>query len=328
MVNEYTIIEEFNKKEKYYTFEISNKDITYSYVIRNKYNRKRKLIDEIKVTTSDTEICILPESDKIEFYPLCSSHNLIYTYNLSNIENVYEYKDINIVNETYKKIKINSINDIAFLLYNYKGFYLIKDNKYENIELFNKDIYSIDLIYQKDNIILIPDYNQNYYFNKLYIINILNGKVKEIDFEYDISFESVFLGEFKNNVYLLDKKEEKEYRINLKRESIELVDFQILESKKMIKTTYKNIIKNNITFYPKTIFEYKIIDEYLYQIIGDLKIKISDKLVDKIIKNDNEIVYYLSDESLYMYNNIYGEVLLLNNFEWNFNNTNMIYIYK
>ena len=57
-------------------------------------------------------------------------------------------------------------------------------------------------------------------------------------------------------------------------------------------------------------------------------ILVTNKDVDKIINENNNTIYYLVDEKLYMYNNIYGEILLISNFEWNFNNTNMIYLYK
>jgi len=328
IINKFKITEKYNKKDKYYTFYIKNENITYSYLIKSKYFRKKELINEIKLENNKEEICILPVSEIIEFYPLCSNDDSIYTYNLSNTKKFYSYKELNEINKEYNKINIYNYNDLSFLIYNYKGFYLINEDKEKNIKLFNNDVYSIDLIYQKENYLIVPNYNQNYYFNKIYIVNIKNGKFDEIEFDYDISFESIFLGDYKNNIYLLDKKEEKEYRINLKKKKIELIDFQILKDNKMIKSSYKDIIKNNLTFPTNNLLNYEIIDGTLYLITNNSKIKITNKTVDKIIKNNDESIYYLSGESLYMYNNLYGEILLLSNFEWNFNNTNIIYLYK
>ena len=59
---------------------------------------------------------------------------------------------------------------------------------------------------------------------------------------------------------------------------------------------------------------------------NDINIRISDKNIDMIINYNNDTVYYLSKDNLYMYNNYYGEVLLMNNYEWNFNKIKMIFI--
>ena len=325
-LDKYKITEEYNKELKYYKFVIEKDSTIYSYIIESKYFHNRKLINDVLINNNDNEECILPKSNKIEFYPLCSKDNEIYTYNLSNIEDLYYYKEINNINEEYNKITINYLNNKKFLIYNYKGYYLL-DNKKE-IKLFDKDIYNIELVYEYNNNIIIPDYNSSYYFNKFYIINMINGKVNELKLDSEISFNSVFLGDYKNNIYLLDKKEEKEYKINIKKKKIEEVDFLILENNKLIKTNFRNIVNNSLSFDKDYIFNYEIIDNILYQVIDEMKIKLSNKKVNKIIKNDNNTVYYLVEDSLYMYNNIYGEVLLLKNFEWNFNNTNMIFISK
>jgi len=324
-INEYKVEEKFNKQDKYYTFTITNGNEKYVYLIENKYSRKRELIQEIQIAKNEDEICILPKSNKIAFYPLCNSDNNIYAYNLSNIKDLdYKYNKIKNFNEEYKNIKLNKLNNISFLLYNYKGFYLINEKAKKDIKLFDKDMYTIQLIYQQDQYLLVPDYNQSYFFNKIYVINILNGKIKEIDFEYDISYESIFLGSYKNNVYLLDKKEEKEYKINIKKNKIEEIEFQTLEENKMVKKDFKKIKP----FTTKNIFEYEIIDGKIYHVIDNNKIRISNLDVDKIVSTMKDTVYYLSNENLYMYSNQYGEILLISNFEWNFNNTNMIYLYK
>lgn len=325
-IDEFKITEEYNKKLKYYKYTIEKDNKIYSYIFESKYYHNRKLINDITYTSIENEECILPKSSKLQFYPLCTKDNEIYTYNLSNIKDLYSYKEISEVNDEYNKIKINYLNNKKYLIYNYKGFYLL-DNKKE-IKLFNKDIYNLELIYEFNNNLIVPDYNNNYYFNKFFIINMINGKISELKLDTDISFNSVFLGDYKNNIYLLDKKEEKEYKINLKKKKVIETDFLILENNKLVKTNYRNIVNNFLVFNKDIIYNYEINDNYLYQVIDNIKIRLSNKKVNKIIKYDKDTVYYLVEDSLYMYNNIYGEILLLTNFEWNFNNTNMIFITK
>lgn len=325
-IDEFKITEEYNKRLKYYKYVIEKDNKLYSYIIDSKYYNKRNLINDITYINIENEECILPKSNKLLFYPLCSKDNEIYTYNLSNIKDLYSYKEIKELNDEYNKIRINYLNNKKYLIYNYKGFYLL-DNKKE-IKLFNKDIYNLELIYEFNNNLIVPDYNNNYYFNKLFIINMINGKISELKLDTNISFNSVFLGDYKNDIYLLDKKEEKEYKINIKKKKVLETDFTILNNNKLIKTNFRNIVNNSLVFNKDTIYNYEIIDNYLYQIIDNINIKLSNKKVNKIIKNDNDTVYYLVEDNLYMYNNINGEILLLTNFEWNFNNTNMIFITK
>ncbi|MBE6157040.1 MAG: hypothetical protein E7161_04800 [Firmicutes bacterium] len=327
-INEYKVIESYKKNDSYYTFLVETKDQKYLFLKKNKYLRNRELINDIKVYRQNDEICILPQSDKVVLYPLCSNSEEVYAYNLSQIMNVtYNYKELKKENKEYENIIINSFNDASYLIYNYKGFYMVNQDNMQNIELFDKGKYSIILLYQKDNYLLIPDYNEDYYFNKIHLINIINGKTKQIKFDYNISFDSMFLGEYQNKVYLLDKKEEKEYAVDIKNEKVEEVDFQTMQKGKLVKTTYKNIVNNNLVFPTKNIYDYEIIDETLYLVNSNIKIRLSNLKVDKIVKNADETVYYLSKDKLYMYNNEYGEVLLMSYFEWNFNNTN-IFLYK
>lgn len=319
-LNEYNIEEIYHKNNSYYVFNITKDNIKYSFLIEGKYTKNRKLINKIELFDN----CILPQSEYLLFYPLCYKDDIVYSYNGENNSNLFEYQNIDSLNDKYNNISINFLNNKKFLIYNYRGFYLLNDKK--EIKLFDKDVYNIDLVYYLNNFVIIPDYNNNYYFDKLYLININNGKIDEINLDNKISFTSIFLGDFKNCIYLLDKKEEKEYKIDIRKKKVEETNFYILENNKLVKKNYLTIVNNNLAFKKDSIYKYEIIDNYLYQIINNNKIKLSNLEVTKIIKNSNDTVYYLVKDRLYMFNHKYGEVLLLSNFEWNFNNTNMIFI--
>ncbi len=327
-VKDFSVKEAYDSKNKYYKFTITYDNKIYPFIINHKYISARKLIDDITLTQSDNEVCILPNSKRIDFYPLCQNEEDMYSYNLANNHDLeFQYPNVVDENKTYNKITIHNLNNLNYLIFNYRGFYLLnKENK--EIKLFSKDIYLLDLVYQINNYLLVADYNQNYYFNKFYLINIKNGKVKEIETDVNISFNSIFLGDYKNKVYLLDKKEEKEYAINIKKEKIEEVPYQILKDNKLVNKTFHEITNNNLVFEQKYHLNYILEDKKLYVYINDIKIKVTDQDVTKIIKIDEDKVYYLVNEDLYCYDNFNGERLLLSNFEWNFNNTNVIYIFK
>ena len=54
---------------------------------------------------------------------------------------------------------------------------------------------------------------------------------------------------------------------------------------------------------------------------------VTNKEVKDIVKQDNEYVYYLVDDKLYVYSDEFGEILLLDYFELTFNYSNLIYIF-
>ena len=326
-INEYEIIEKYNTKDKKYTFYIKSDNKIFPYILSKKYIRNKELINEIKVYDNEKGLCILPISKKVDFYPVCYNDEEYTFYNLSNINiKDFEYNKITENLKQKDKIKIHYTNNQKFLLFNYNGFYYINEDSIKNIELFEKDIYTLDLIYQMNEYIIIPNYNENYYFTKFFVINMNNGKTKEINCENEISFTSKFLGDFKNKIYLLDKKEKKEYRIDINKLKIEEIEYTILKDNKLQKTNFNELNNNNLVFDNIPINTYDIKDINLYQKIDKYRILITNKKVDKIIKEEKDTIYYLVKDNLYMFNNIYGEVLLINNFEWNFNNTNMIYI--
>ena len=324
----YKVEEKYNKKDKEYIFNLTKDNITYPFIINSKYIRERNLIDKILINENDNEICILPVSDQIKFYPVCSDGLELYSYNLSQKDNeFYKLNKVKETNDNYNKIDIKYLNDQKYLIYNYKGYYLISNKNKKEIKLFSKDNYNINLVYKLDKYLLVADYNSDYYFNKFYLINSDNGKVTEIKMEYDISFDSIFLGDYKNKIYLLDKKEQKEYLINIKKEKVLETDFQILENNKLVKTTYNKIVNNNLNFLTDINKYYVIEDNTLYKVIENNKVKVTSKSVDKIIDYIDNTIYYLSSFNLYMYNEEVGEVLLLSNYEWNFNN-NGVYVLK
>ena len=309
-INDIKIEEEYNKKDKYYTFLITKNKITYPFLIRSKYLRHRKLINDILVKENDNEVCLYPQSKRIDFYPICSNDKDIVAYNLANNKDIdYTFKGVNKNIFEYEKIKSYNINNANYLIYNYKGFYFInKDNKF-NIELFNKDNYNINLYYIYKDYVIIPDYNDDHYFKRLYAVNNNTGKVITIDSEYDISYDSIFLGDYKKKIYLLDKKERKEYVILFNKKKVEETEFKNIKNGKLVNESYSKIVNNYKGITNKNIFKYEVINNKLYKVIDNIKIKLSDNYVDKIISNKEEVIYYLVKENLYMYSEDTGEVL-------------------
>lgn len=194
----------------------------------------------------------------------------------------------------------------------------------------NSTIYSIPLSAKVGNNILIADYSNKYKFNKFYVVQNKNNKVKEINTEDELSFESYIIGTYKNKAYFMDKKNKEQYEINTKRLSINDISRnnkgKVLTNGEWEEVSINKLSSKEYKFTTYQPFNYQIIDNNLYLIIDDYKIRISNNVKD-IIDVDKETVYYLIDDKLYYFNSNDGEVLIMTYFEWNFNYKNMIYIF-
>ena len=85
--NGISIIETYNKKAKSYYFEIEYQEVVFDYLIENKYKQDRKFINNIKIVKDELEnFCIIPESKKLNFWPICYENKKIVHYNLANEE--------------------------------------------------------------------------------------------------------------------------------------------------------------------------------------------------------------------------------------------------
>ena len=170
IINNYNILETYDKDSKSYTFVINNDDSKYSYTIDSKYIRGKKKIEEISTFIKDDYKCIVPKIKDIDSIPLCLDKDKLVDYRLTGID--FKIKnDNNEVNLSKGNIKIyNILNN--YLVWNYTSFYNIHDNKIEEIKLFKNDVYDISLAYILNNYLLIADYDSNYNFNSFYIYDL------------------------------------------------------------------------------------------------------------------------------------------------------------
>ena len=174
----------------------------------------------------------------------------------------------------------------------------------------------------------VPDYNSNYYFSKVYLINSLNGKVSTWNLKKNIYFDSNILGVINNEIYLLDKHENIEWKINLTKKSLEKIGTKnkngLFYNNEWLKLSLNKIIEEQVFKGLKAINFYN--DNGLKANILDNNIKLKNEDVE-LVGSTNEKVYYLINDVLYEYSLAFGEVKLLSKFEWNFNNQNIIFIF-
>lgn len=330
---DYQITEQYIKDEKKYFFEVKYKSINYPLLISKDYSKKRKLISSIEVKELNKERCLNIKIDK-QSYTICSNDNNLKALNTMTSEYLTKYYKIGKQEfkkiDSYKKIDIYN-NDDKYFIWNYKGFYLIDSNNHKKIDILKKDNYKNYLTYQAKNYLIIPNYDEEYYFTKIYLLNTYNYKVENIKLENEVSMDTYFLGEYHDKVYFIDKKNKLEYELNLKNKKVKIVSNDnyalYYNGKEFINISINKLINKEEKFLNNNIYNYILDNNTLYLIIDDYKIKVSNLKVNKIIKIANDKVYYLSNNSLYEYKYNGNETKLLDYNEWIFNNNNHIFIF-
>ena len=96
---------------------------------------------------------------------------------------------------------------------------ILTSNNNEKINILKEEKYNNQSTYQNDRYLVIPDYDSSYYFKKIYIYDTIKNNLSNITFNYEISYNLLYLGTFKNKLYFLDLKNKNEYELNLKKKT-------------------------------------------------------------------------------------------------------------
>lgn len=330
-VNDINIKESYDKKKESYYFTFEYNDIILDYLYESNYKQKRNFINDIEIIEEDDNFCLIPKGDTLEFIPLCynNKENTYYKNVSDNLKEQIpeEYlKTEKELKETYEDIKIYN-KDYTYLLWDYDGFYYINEKENKKIDLFNKEIYNVNLITYTKDYLIIPDYDTDYTFDKFYRISLKDGDVKDYKLKEKIYFDSYYPGYEKNKLYIVDNKEELMYELNVKNGKIEKIKPQILNNNKWEEVGIKTLVNQDKEFKYKTNYNYvlKENDLYLNYNEHDIKTRI-DSDVTSIVRIKNNLIFYLKKDTLYVFDPLTGSKKLLNYFEWNFNYKNMIYV--
>ena len=331
----YKVTEKYLKEDKNYVVNVEYKKDNYSFIIPDSYHRSRKLVKTVKKYEVDGEICIEINFNGNKVMPTCKNNDgFISLYQTSDKMKskvkITKYKEKVKTNSfEYKNIKVNFLNNKKVLVWNYHGFYYLDNKKKDNIKITNTDVYNPSSVGQIDNYLIIPNYDQGYEYKIIKILNINNFDIDKLELEEPLSNESYVLGTNEKSIFLFDKKYEREFEIVPYKLKYRTVTPRIYENGNLIEKSSTYLATNEASFKYDDLYTYEIKNNNLYR-----KNKYNDNLelisrnnIKEIIKENNDEVYYLVDDKLYMYSDKYGEVLLLEYFELNFNYKNIIYIF-
>jgi hypothetical protein len=335
-INNYKVIEKFNKKVNYYALEVTNSKKKYAFIIDNYYSYKRKIIQSIKISQNKNVSCVKITIKNGKYYYSCKDNNTNVDINLLNKTFLNKYYPEIKISEEKLILDENNIfiynNDKNYLLWNYNGFYFIKNNKLVNKKLLAAENYDNKLGFQMGNYFIFPNYDSKYFFNEIIYFNSENGKYYKINSNYEISYDSYYLGSLSNKLYLVDNKNKKEYLIDIKKNKIKDIttkeeDGLIYQNDKWGKISMIKLVNNSYAFSSFHRYNYYLDDNILYLKINDEAIKLSNNKINKILNINDSEVYYLSSNKLYLYKYGEGEKKLIVYDEWNFHTDNQIYVF-
>lgn len=334
-VAEFEITEKFDKNNKYYKFSLKKDGSNFENVIFSKYIGK-KLIDDVSIIENEekTEECILFKSGKLKTYPQCKNSEGFIDYDLTSIksEDYYVREELEVIESKHDKAKFYQPVDLKFLVWDNVGYIYVDKNEKKDIHFLKNESYYNNFSWQVGKYVLTPDYDEDYVFSSFYIFDMEKGKLSTWKLDEEISQNFYYLGSKDNKVYLVDRKNKREFSLNPRTKKMELVshdDEGIIWNNDWETVSLTKLTSDNYYFSNEKMFDYYLENDNIYLKVIDSKngVKLSNKKVDKLIATKDDMVFYLVKDKLYGYSTIHGEILLAEYSEWNFNNINSIYVY-
>lgn len=324
-------------KNKRFYYEIKDNEYTYNFDIYDSRKFKKTMISKINVIEDEKLKCIYPIIKDEKTYPLCYFNGIYTDYNLIDSELLSEYKEEEIELQKPNKdfLYYNNLSNKEYVaLWNYKGYIIMNGKEYNNVDLFKKDKYDNSLAYIIDNNIYMANNDEEHEFTKLIKLNLETLEKSEIDLKNNIDFDSYFVGNVKNKLYLFDNKFSVLYEIDTKKEKVEIIGnnekgFVKYEDGEFV-TCSKSLYKVDKIKIQNKESNYTYSDDGInksYNERKELLLKINNN-ANNIVKENNDDLYYQYKDNFYKYNPYTGSNIVFYNYELTFNSSNTIFVYN
>lgn len=309
-----SIVEKYDKGNKSYVFVIDIDNYEYKYSFESKYLRKRGIIKSIQKSNDCIDV-----NTKSQDFSVCQKAN---DYTTAYYSDKFQINKI----DDYKNVEIYELLNHKYYIWNYTGFLSINKDEKKLIKLFENDVYELKIITPINQHLLIADYDQEYAFDKMYLLNTKNNNVSDVLLKKKVYFNSYILGTYKKDVYLYDAQKEKEYKINPFKASVEKFGYKVLVDGEWEKASLNKLNKKEAYFEGKDLYNFFTKNNKLYYKMIENDILITNLQVSNLVFNNEKEAYFVSGESLYYVNLHKGIKKIMSYSEWNFNNKN-IYIF-
>lgn len=361
-------IQNYNNEIDNYYIEITYKDTIFNIQTNHDFKKMNYIISDVYYYENEDYKCIYPifKTNDVITDVLCENNKVIENYTnikgkyqdidsfVSNIkkyeENVFINEDNNIISKYSIDYYYSNNENRKLILENYKGLYII-EKEIKKIDLFDKDIYTKNISGFIDNYYIVANYNKEYDFNEVYLINLDNHKKTTLTRDKSISFDSIYQGIVDNKLYFIDTTNKEQYEIS-KNKITKYGDInsniKVYYNNSWNEVSFKSAIENKTIMSDYSVnnnfngIDYTKVDKvgnklsgyyYIYESIDNgykvYRANIQNKDIRKYLfttTNINNIVYledsvyYINKDSIYKYNDYSGNKLVLKTSELEFNN--------
>lgn len=364
-IDKYSIKEHFYiSNDHYYDLIIKDKKNTYIYTLNIDLNKNKKIIKNIEEFKSNELTCIVStykKSDEKGIYCNLNKQQVSIDYLLNTNNSDFkkinkELKKYNLkfpkennTKKYYKNLIIyqkNIPNDNLYFIWNYKGVYVIGNNKVSYKKFLDYDLYDnvMDCVVS-DYYVLFDNSSVNGIEN-VYYYDINKDKVTSFKLKQKLTKDSYINGVVEDLIYVTDRKQKKEYTINIKDKTIEEIDndqtkYLVYDNYKKKELSKSDYFMNDVFFDNNLIVDKKVTNskelkkEYnyyyfieenkLYKALDTVKSKKIllaelDNIKDWLVK-DREVIL-LVDDTIYSYTEQYGlrKILITNELNYNYEN--------
>ena len=364
-IDKYSIKEHFYiSNDHYYDLIIKDKKNTYIYTLNIDLNKNKKIIKNIEEFKSNELTCIVStykKSDEKGIYCNLNKQQVSIDYLLNTNNSDFkkinkELKKYNLkfpkennTKKYYKNLIIyqkNIPNDNLYFIWNYKGVYVIGNNKVSYKKFLDYDLYDnvMDCVVS-DYYVLFDNSSVNGIEN-VYYYDINKDKVTSFKLKQKLTKDSYINGVVEDLIYVTDRKQKKEYTINIKDKTIEEIDndqtkYLVYDNYKKKELSKSDYFMNDVFFDNNLIVDKKVTNskelkkEYnyyyfieenkLYKALDTVKsekilLAELDNIKDWLVK-DREVIL-LVDDTIYSYTEQYGlrKILIANELNYNYEN--------
>ncbi|MBQ9018718.1 MAG: hypothetical protein IJ097_00165 [Bacilli bacterium] len=363
-INKYKIHEHFYiNKNHFYDITITNNKTNYTYTLNKKLSKQKRIIKNIKTYKSNNLVCIIPIYKKdIELDIYCNLDNeqisndyLIKTKNSNFNKILKKIKKYNIntpsnfnTKKKYKNILVyqkNILKDYNIYIWNYKGILILNNNNLTYKKVLNHDLYYDIMATSFDRYYVIFENTNVNGIENIYYYDSKKNKLNTFKLNKKLSKDSYINGVVDNKIYVTDRREKKEYKIDIRKNKIEQVDdnlkyivYENNEKKKISKSDFfmndqyfdnvylkDNKITDSIELIKEGNYYYYLKDNRIYRVLDSNK-KHHTLLLElddiKEWKVYNNLIIIIAKDSIYTYTDKEGlrKIVKSNELKYNYKN--------
>ena len=325
--NDYDVSEKYDAEIGSYTFVFNHEGGHFVFGLNHKYTSKRKLIQNVNEIEEDNASCMNIKVLDTALSTMCYDYNgTIYD---ASIKNNREDKEI-------KKINNISIYNDKYSYYIWNGYGLTNVLTKKEYNVLKKESYNNNLSTSVGDYIMFANYDEGTKYKTLYIFNVKDNEYKTLELENNIDSDAYIMGNIDNAIYIFDRKNAKEFKIELDTLKASIVSDAnggvIYNDSRKESIPIEQLKYNDYQFSYHRLYDYIIENKQLYLTYygTGTKIKVSnnDNIKDIIKIEDDQVFYIGENNKIYTYNIKKKEQTLIENFEWNFSYNNKIFVFN